>query len=67
MSFLKNLFKYSWYTRSEFKMKDSRIVFEHADTKENFKIPFFYCFYFTLCKLVSVMLACDYESGGKRI
>lgn len=42
MSFLKNLFKYSWYTRSEFKMKDSRIVFEHADTKENCKIHFFF-------------------------
>lgn len=41
MSFLKNLFKYSWYTRSEFKMKDSRIVFEHADTK-NCKIHFFF-------------------------
>lgn len=44
MSFLKNLFMYSWYTRSEFKMKDSRIVFEHADTKENFKIHFFIAF-----------------------
>lgn len=42
MSFLKNLFKYGWYTKSEFKMKDSRIVFEHADTKENFKIHFFF-------------------------
>lgn len=44
MIFCFNLFKYSWYTRSEFKMKDSIIIFEHADTKENFKVFFFFTF-----------------------
>lgn len=62
MSFLKFiLFKYSWYTKYEFKMKDFMTVFEHAVRKENFKVYVFYYFYFILilCKLISAVLVHD--------
>lgn len=56
------LFKHSWYTKYEFKMKDFLTVFEHADRKENFKVYVFYYFYFILCKLISTVLVPDCES-----